>query len=92
MKKIFKVILLVFLTTSIFACCKTKNPVAGKKMSLDAGGMSITYVFTEAQFWLEGLDGLKLNYRYDKESDSIIYSEIDGEEKIIPMSDFKEVK
>ena len=77
---------------ALFASCGSKNPIAGKKMSLEAGGMSVVYVFTDSQFWLEGLDGLKLNYRYDKESDSIIYTEVDGEEKTLPMSKFKEVK
>lgn len=51
----------------LFASCRSENPVAGKKMALEANGMDIVYVFTDEQFWLEGLGGLKLNYKYDKE-------------------------
>ena len=92
MKKLVKVIAVVFLSASLFASCGSKNPVAGKKMALEAGGMSVTYIFTENQFWLEGLDGLKMNYRYDKESDSIIYTELDGSESVIEMSKLREMK
>ncbi|MBR0098735.1 MAG: hypothetical protein IJP90_03360 [Treponema sp.] len=92
MKKLVEVVAVVFLSASFFASCTSKNPVAGKKMSLDAGGMSVTYIFTENQFWLEGLDGLKMNYRYDKGTNAIIYTELDGSESVIDMSKLKEVK
>ena len=92
MKKNAKFQVLIFVSTMLFASCGGKNPVAGKKMALEAGGMSVVYVFTDSQFWLEGMDGLKLNYRYDKDNDCIIYKDIDGSEEIIEMSKLKEVK
>mgnify|MGYP007101888656 CR=1 FL=1 len=92
MKKNAKFLVLIFVSTMLFASCGGKNPVAGKKMALEAGGMSVVYVFTDSQFWLEGMDGLKLNYRYDKENDRIVYTELDGEEKTLEMSKLKEVK
>lgn len=42
MKKLVKVVAVVFLSASFFSSCTSKNPVAGKKMSLDAGGMNVT--------------------------------------------------
>ena len=92
MKKSTKWIAGAIVAAALFASCGGKNPVAGKKMAFDYNGASIVYIFTDSQFWLEGLDGIKLNYRYDKETDSIIYTEVDGEEKTLPMSKFKEVK
>ena len=92
MKKSLKWIAGAIVAVALFASCGGKNPVAGKKMALEAGGMSIVYVFTDSQFWLEGMDGLKLNYRYDKENDRIVYADIDGSEEIIEMSKLKEVK
>lgn len=41
---------------------------------------------------MEGFDGLKMKYRYDKESDSIVYTETDGSERVIVMSKLKRVK
>ena len=92
MKKSIKWIAGAIVTAALFASCGGKNPVAGKKMALEAGGMSVVYVFTDSQFWLEGMDGLKLNYRYDKDNDCIIYKDIDGSEEIIEMSKLKEVQ
>ena len=92
MKKSTKWIAGAIVAAALFASCGGKNPVAGKKMALEAGGMSIVYVFTDSQFWLEGMDGLKLNYRYDKENNRIVYTELDGEEKTLEMSKLKEVK
>ena len=90
-KKLLFVALSLFIVT-LFAGCGNENPVAGKKMALDAGGASVVYIFTDDQFWLEGLDGIKLNYRYVKDTDSIIYTELDSEETTLSMSKFKEVK
>ena len=63
-----------------------KNPVAGKKMALEAGGMSIVYVFTECKFWIEKISGEEIdgellkNYGYtSKRSPSLYLVEIDGE-------------
>lgn len=92
MKKFTKFLVVGCVIAILLASCGSKNPVAGKKMAMDAGGMSVVYIFTENQFWLEGLDGVKLNYRYDKETASIIYTELDGEETTLPMSKFTEVK
>lgn len=61
-------------------------------MSLSAGGASFIYIFEKDQFYMEGLEGMKMNYRYDKDSDSIIYTEIDGTEKMIEMKSLREVK
>lgn len=66
MKKSIKWIAGAIVTAALFASCGSKNPVADKKMSLEAGEMSFVYVFTDSQFWLEGMDGLKFNYRYAK--------------------------
>ncbi len=63
MKKSIKWIAGAIVTAALFASCGSKNPVADKKMSLEAGEMSFVYVFTDSQFWLEGMDGLKLNSR-----------------------------
>lgn len=41
---------------------------------------------------MERLDGLKMKYRYDNESDSIVYTETDGSERVIKMSELKRVK
>ena len=76
-----KLIGATFLSVVLFVGCSGKNPVAGKKMSLSAGGASFIYIFEKDQFYMEGLEGMKMNYRYDKDSDSIIYTEIDGTEK-----------
>ena len=92
MKKSIKWIAGAIVTAAFFASCGSKNSVADKKMSLEAGEMSFVYVFTDSQFWLEGMDGLKLNYRYDKDNDCIIYKDIDGSEESIEMSKLKEVK
>lgn len=35
---------------------------------------------------------MKMNYRYDKETNAIIYTELDGSESVIDMSKLKEVK
>lgn len=92
MKKVTSLIILLFISVMLFASCRSENPVAGKKMALEANGMDIVYVFTDEQFWLEGLDGLKLNYKYDKEQNRIIYTDIDGSEQTIEMNILKEVK
>ena len=92
MKKITFFLVTVFFSAMLFSSCGSKNPVAGKKMALEAGVMSFVYVFSDNQFWLEGMDGLKQNYRYDKESNTIIYTDLDGSEQIIEMSKLKEVK
>ena len=41
---------------------------------------------------MEGFYGLKMKYRYDKESDSIVYTETDGADRVIKMSELKRVK
>ena len=41
---------------------------------------------------MERVDGLKMKYRYDKESDFIVYTESDGSEYVIKMSKLKRVK
>ena len=92
MKKVTSLIILLFISVILFASCRSENTVAGKKMALEANGMDIVYVFTDEQFWLEGLDGLKLNYKYDKEQNRIIYTDIDGSEQTIEMNMLKEVK
>lgn len=92
MKRLTKAIALAILTATLLAGCKGKNPVAGKKMALNVGGMSVVYIFEKEKFYMEGLDGIKMKYRYDKDSDSIIYTELDGTESVIEMSKLKEVK
>ena len=87
-----KLIGAVFLSVVLFAGCSGKNPVAGKKMALSAGGTSFVYIFEKDQFYMEGLEGIKMNYRYDKDSNSIIYTELDGTEKMINMKSLSEVK
>ena len=63
-----------------------KNPVAGKKMALEAGGMSIVYVFTECKFWIEEISGEEIDeellnrYTSLKSLPRLYYlAEIDGE-------------
>ena len=92
MKKMVKAIALAVMAAALFAGCGSKNPVAGKRMALEVNGTSFVYVFEDEQFYMEGLDGLKLKYRYDKESDSIVYTELDGSESVIKMSELKRVK
>ena len=41
---------------------------------------------------MERVDGLKMKYRYDKESDFIMYTEPNGSECVIKMSKLKRVK
>ena len=50
MKKSIKWIAGAIVTAALFASCGSKNPVADKKMSLEAGEMSFVYVFTDSQF------------------------------------------
>lgn len=93
MKKTMVLVAVTVLTAAIFVGCKEKNPVAGKKMSIEmGGGVSATYVFSETQFWVDGFDGLKKEYHYDKERDAIVYSNSDGSEDVVEMSRWKEVK
>ena len=92
MKKTAKAVALVVVAVTLFAGCGSKNPVVGKRMALEVNGMSFVYVFEDEQFYMEGLDGFKLEYRYDKESDSIVYTELDGSESVIEMSKLKKVK
>ena len=92
MKKMVKAIVLAVVVAALFAVCGSKNLVASKKMALEAGVMSFVYVFDDEQFCMEGFDGLKMKYRYDKERDSIVYTELDGSESVIEMSKLKKVK
>ena len=92
MKKMVKAIALAVMAAALFAGCGSKNPVAGKRMALEAMGTNFVYVFEDEQFYMEGFEGMKMKYRYDKESDSIVYTELDGSERVIKMSELKRVK
>ncbi len=89
MKKSFKLIAVAVLTLTMLAGCKKKNPVEGKKFNLKIAGENIVYVFSADKMWMEGHEQVKMDYRYEKESDSIILTEFDGVESTIPMSQLK---
>lgn len=83
---------MLFFAGMVFMGCKEKNPVAGKKMILTdtifGEEMEFTYVFSDSQYWLDGVEGIKGTYQYDKETDTI---SLDGGEPQ-PLSEFKQVK
>ena len=90
MKKIFKLIAITIFALTMFVSCGKKNPVSGKKFELKINGLeTVTYVFSDDKMWLDGLEEIKLDYRYDEVSNSIIMIEYDGIESTIPMSQLK---
>ena len=86
------------LSAVLLVGCKGKNPVAGKKMALTESTVilgekyeqDLIYVFSDTQYWLDGLEGVKMNYVYDKETDTIRLEGGLGDP--IPVSEFKKVK
>lgn len=91
MKGFIKFCIIGLICFSLFSC-NGKNPVAGKKMALNVGDASYVYIFEKDQFYMEGLEGYKLNYQYDIETNTIIYTEFDGSEKTLDCSQLTEVK
>ncbi len=92
MRRFFRMIAALVLMLTVFAGCAKKNPLSGKKFAMKVSDVeTVTYVFSDDKMWLDGFDLVKMDYRFDAQSNSVIMTEFDGLECTIPMSKLKQV-